>query len=632
MLVTKLNIKNVADQLRYEKSLALDTETTGLRPYQGDRLFSMVISSDKENYYFNFKSYGLGAPVLDYADLTEELWHLWMQPHIIWYMHNAKFDLAMLANEGVEIAGTIHCTEVGARLLKNDLMIYSLGSLALSIGMEKSKAVDEYIKKNKLYTIVQIPGKKKKTKNLHFDQVPFDIISEYAMQDGKVTFVLGEKERLKLAELDARHREKNFFIGKVYANELSVTKTCLAMEAAGVKIDRDYVSAAADYESSLADEAAKKFEDLSGAPFKDSNKVLEKAFKAAGEPISYTEKKNASFTDELLEGMTTPLAKCLQDYRSASKKAQTYYRNFLYYADENGVIHPNMRQAGTATGRFSYSDPNLQNLPKEEDAKLKFIVRRSFVPRDGFCFVMIDYKQMEYRLMLEYAVERGIIKNVQDGLDVHEATANLMGVSRSEAKTLNFMLLYGGGVGKLAKSLGLSLNHAEHLRNLYFSKLPRIQAFVQKAIEATKKNGYVHNWLGRIYYIDYDFAYKAPNYLIQGGCADIVKRAMNSCHAFLGPKKSRLLLQIHDELLFEVHESELHIVDTLKILMESAYIANHLHMACDVDHSWVSWGDKIKGCPNATNKSLPRLINAPNHAQENSKNLLDLERANSAMQ
>jgi DNA polymerase-1 len=270
-------------------------------------------------------------------------------------------------------------------------------------------------------------------------------------------------------------------------------------------------------------------------------------------------------------------------------------------------------------------------------------VRKAFVPRKDFCFVMVDFEQMEYRLMLDYADETDLIAKVLGGLDIHQATADMMSVvspvSRDEAKTLNFMLLYGGGVAKLCMALykpqsseddlkaiyGLKfmkdkmaawiaqtlrlpvkqvchdieeLRKARALRELYFAQLPNVQKFIKNVQKVAENRKHIFTWDGALlHYADDSFAYKAPNGLIQGGCARIVKRAMVELHKFLKDKKSRMLVQIHDELLFEVHKSELSIVPELTRIMSNVYPPKKLAMACSNDHSWKSWGEKVKGEP-----------------------------------
>jgi DNA polymerase-1 len=260
---------------------------------------------------------------------------------------------------------------------------------------------------------------------------------------------------------------------------------------------------------------------------------------------------------------------------------------------------------------------------------------------------MIDFDQMEYRLMLDYAGEKQLIELVKSGLDVHEATAQMMStesrtVSRDEAKTINFMLLYGGGTAKLAMALFPTklpekelklvfeainfwsrfdlaakeafnkidpalvehdkpfLRKAAELKELYFEKLPAVKKFIKSVQNVAIERKTLVNWMGRVYQFPVpESAFKAPNYLIQGGCADIVKIAMGRIAERLRGLKSRMVVQVHDEVVFEIHRDELNIVPELKQILESVYPAKYLPLTCGVDHSWVSWSDKVEGLPNA---------------------------------
>jgi DNA polymerase I-like protein with 3'-5' exonuclease and polymerase domains len=896
---------------------AVDTETTGLRAYLGDRLFSIIIAGEAGSFYFNFQKYpGLAEAWVLGTEHLAKLQLVFSNDSSTFAMHNAKFDLAMLAREGLQVRGRVHCTEATARVLYNRHMTYSLDACAEREGLAKSKAASEYIKKHRLYTDIEVEGGKVE-RQPHYDRLPFPLVSEYGIIDGEITYRLAKKQLEDLATLD--HSTPSNFPSPllVYENEVRLTKTCFKIETVGVKIDRLYCRKALEFERSVAAEAVGAFEKLSGETFKDSAFPLAKAFDAVGETYPRTKPTKSrplgtpSFTDDVLAGFASPMARHLRTYRGASKKANTYYANFLRYADDADRIHANMRQAGTDTGRFSYSEPNCismdtevltfegwcdfsslnensqvacfdqisgsivferplkkwrsfdkrkvlrfynqhfdmlitpehrclfkdrrndklktvpareflkdtkvlhgaqfpssgsifdneailrlliavqadgsfplgrqiiftlskkrkidrlrvllqackiefkemdrahhgtttfcfrkdlalfqgclndkkcfttdllklsalerdiflselrlwdgtstrepieyysnkkinvdivqaiasldgrralirdyrnkkggqcfivnitnrdysltantrqdettsevwclevptsyflarrndktfitgncQNLPKEENQAEKFLVRRAFVPTDkDWCFVMIDYKAMEFRLMLDYVNEKGVIRQIiEEGLDVHEATAKQMGVSRQEAKTLNFLLLYGGGAARLADALGITENEGKSLKRTYFSKLPNISAWTKLVQERAGKLQLLRNWMGRRYHFPYidsptykgHLEHAGPNHLVQGGCADVVKVSMNRIDDFLEKYLSRMLAQVHDELLFEIHRTELDIVPQLVKIMESAYPYKHLPLTCDVAHSWVSWADKVAGYP-----------------------------------
>jgi len=552
-------------------------------------------------YYFNFQSYeGLGDVwVLGKREALNLLRPFFSNQHNVLFLHNAKFDMHMLAQEGIELAGTIYDTEVNGRLLYNRRMTYSLGDLAKEIGLEKSGEVDEYIAKHKLYSWMSSPGKAKRSKQPHFDRVPFSIISRYGEQDALVTLKLGVHQ---LAQLGVEaQRVPNGGLKSLVETESRLVKVCHKMERTGIKIDRAFCTEALAYEQKRAKEAAAEFSDLAGAEFKDSNKELAKAFSKAGEDYPRTAKGNPSFTDDVLEGFTTPLAQLLRTYRDATKRANTYFANFIYFADEHDRIHPNMRQAGTDTGRFSYAEPNLQNCSKDDGSK--YPVRGAFIPSPGYFFAMIDYDQQEFRLLLDYAGEMSVIdKILSQGLDVHQATADQMTVTRTEAKTLNFGLLYGMGSEKLSAALGITVSEASELKEKYFEALPMVKKFIRSVTSKADSRGWIFNWAGRVYHFPLlnnprtgrldRFAYKAPNHLIQGGCGDIMRRAMLRCDELLLEKYSRMLLTIHDELLFEIRDDEEGIIPSLVTALEESYPSRLLKLTASASIGRKSWAEK----------------------------------------
>lgn len=607
MLVTQKNLSSIASSLRGSSYLGLDTETTGLKPYNGDRLFSIIISDAANDYYFNFQPYEDLQPewILSREDTLDELRPIFLQRSTVWAVANAKFDLAILQVEGINIKGEIWDTGPMGRILYNRHMKYGLDAASQRIGASKDNAVEEYISKNRIYTWARNLRGEKKEKLLHYDRVPFGIISKYGEKDGRLVYNLGQHQREKIKE-EIKECEK---LARVVSNEKRLTKVCFDMERIGIRIDRQYSQRGYEYELAEASKAAAKFKEISGHDFVDSGKALQVAFDEVGEKYPTTAKGNPSFTEKVLKDFTSPLAKLVLQHRAATKRACTYYENFLYYADSRDRIHPNMKQDGTDTARFSYSEPNLQNVPKEETGDMK--IRSAFIPTsDEWCLVMIDYDQMEYRLLLEYAKEMAVINAIlHDGLDVHTATAKMMGVTRTEAKTLNFMLLYGGGAQKLADALGITLEKAGQLKQKYFKNLPGVSRFTRRVIEAADSRGWVRNWAGRRYYFPEltdprtgrpsRFAYKAPNHIIQGGCADVMRFGLTDVHEYLKDKRSRLLLTIHDEALFEVHLSELFVIKELRDIMEKVYPHKWLPLTCGVDFSFKNWGDK---------KSIPRNL------------------------
>lgn len=596
MLVTLENFEEVVGRLSLSGSYGLDTETTGLS--WEDRLFSIILHDGKDGFYFNFQEYPGHAP-LPRAKLPD-MAPIFANAESRFFISNAKFDARMLRHEGLEVAGELFCTNAQGRVLTNNFFgakAYSLDAWAKRLGDTKDDRVMDYILEHKLFTTEAIPGKKKLFKKMRFWEVPLPIVQEYGEHDARLHHKVGTHI---LNSIGDRQRE-------ISRNESALTKVCFDMEWKGIKIDTRYVEKASDIEQHAILLHRRRFTELSGRPYIDSGKEFVEAFKALGiTDIPQTEKGNPTFTDDVLEGFENPLAESIRNIRHHEKRLGTYYSSFLHFKDKEDRIHPDLKQGGTETGRFSVSDPNLQNVPKEEDAKHETnpsIVRCSFVPDSGKLFVMLDYSQQEYRMMLDYAGEKKLIDAVMAGADVHQATADLVGISRQRAKTLNFAILYGSGAAKLSKMLGLKLHEAQELRATYFEKLPRVRHFIRQVIEVGKTRGYVVNWAGRKCAIsDPEFAYILPNHLIQGGGADVIKFAMVKIHEILRRTggRSQMVLQIHDEVLLEMDPRDLGLIEEIRAVMESTYRPfNGMRLTTSCEHSFKSWGspDKVKDLP-----------------------------------
>lgn len=611
MIVERNDFDLVIAKLSAPGLYSLDTETTGLKWYDKDKLFSIIIGADAMTYYFNFNDDAdhNGKYPPESARLPRE-WICKLQtaldePNSTWFLHNAKFDMGMLARDGLVPAGKIHCTEAMARLLDSDQKSYSLKNCMLRLQQElgqpvaqKDDGVMAHILKNKLYTDIRIEGKLKPVREMYFNKVPFDIIVPYAEQDAIATRTLGLEQTRKINEISS----ENPTFHRLAEQEKEITRVCFEMEAAGIRLDRAYTEEQYVKELGKKEQAKKEFKAIAGEELCDSGLALSRIFEKEGVSLPLTEKGNREVNKEVLGDIDHPLADVLLEYRAANKLSGTYFSNYLYYMAEDGCIHPNMRQAGTRTGRFSYWEPNLQNVPKADEDNPEVdsaIVRRCFIPEPDYCLFMPDYDQMEYRLMLDEAGEMGVINLIKEGLDVHTATAEMMGrgVTRKQAKTINFMLLYGGGAAKLAAALDIPLNEAKALKGLYFQQLPHVKRWIYRTIKACEIMGYTENWLGRKYDIDPRWAYKAPNYKIQGGAADICKKAMVLIADKLKGKKSRMRLQVHDELIFTMHKNEIDLCPMIVKIMSSVYEHKHLELTAGPSYSWESWGEKSEGYP-----------------------------------
>ena len=562
----------VLDYLHQQHTLAVDAETTGVRWH--DRLFSIEIATREKEFHFDKRILG---------SEFDKLKLLFEKPRT-YYLQNAKFDMRMLHWENIVLRGTILDLEVLVRLYKNDVMSTRLKDTARLFGMEKLNIVDEYISKHKLYTKRQSPHWDKEFKDLHFDRVPVDILGQYAAHDARITFDLCEKI---LPLIDERSRE-------VLDNETALIPICSIAELDGCLIDRAYTSKTLDYEKGLIKDSKDRFLLAAGKIFDGSKSQLLDVFTKAGEDIPKTAKGNPCLDAAALDSFISPLAKIVQEIRFYEKRCSTYYSSFLDLCDERGRLHADMRQAGTTTGRFSYRDPNLQQLSKEdseEDFKRPNLIRACFIPEKDHVLVQFDYAQQEYRLLLAYANQWDLIEKIMGGMDVHQATADMVGISRKHAKTLNFAVLYGSGPDNIASMLGISVDGAVTLRNKYLARLPMVQQFIATVKLTACSRGHVYNWMGRKLHLPGGIrgnAYAVPNHLIQGGGADVCKRAMVDIAPLLSKIGARLHSQIHDALVFQWPKENLDMIPEIVEVMKNAWpIKNGMEMAVDV-----KWSDK----------------------------------------
>lgn len=643
-----VNEGNYSDALRVitsAKTVAIDTETTGLDSFaRGHRLFSVAVSCAKVkkstntrqyiNFYFNFNDEpdytgGESPNLLDRALIRT--WAKAFRDKTL-FLHNAKFDIHMLRHEHLNLLTTgsvIHCTMAQARIVENDLTAYGLDYLGNKyLGITKIDEVKKCVEKNKLYAHVDRPGKDKKEKLKRYELVPYFMMSRYAMRDTEMTYKLGHFQLAKIKEAG---------LEKVSHVEAEITKVTAQMEWLGIKINREFCNEGIEHYSDKMHEILLDWREKTGVKTITGRKDLVKALTDAGVTLEKTAKGNPSLDEKAFSKMDSPLVDIILDYRDAQKKVGTYFGNFLWFADSQDKIHTSLVQTGAATCRFSSRSPNLQNVSKVEEGDEgfadKYLLRRAFIPGVNEQLLMIDYDQMEYRLMLDLAQEMGVIEEILGGLDVHTATANMVGITRKYAKTLNFMLLYGGGIAKICQALFeptlkietlqeieymhtvkdksatqisnrfklehsvvlfnlRELNKARELREKYFKNLPAVKTWIDKTKYQARTYREIHNWYGMRYVFKPGFDYVAPNHVIQGGCAYIIKLAMIDIAKFLKPLRTEMLLQVHDELLFGLHGSESGIVPELVRIMEEAYPAKHLPLTCGVDYSDVSWQDK----------------------------------------
>lgn len=596
---TLLELQNIVKNLAQSPFLSFDTETTGLDPYGPAHLFAVVISTDTENFYFDFNHGYQSGP---YAPLPLE-WVAELTPLFqsgMRFAQNAKFDMHFLNKEGVKFGPecVIACTEVQARLIYNDHRSYKLADIALRYGMEKKGAlVDDWIKANNAYeeTVDQFGNAEKRP---CFERVPFDIMKEYACQDSRITYDIGIRQLRELAEI----AESNKVEGKpefiADGIERAVTPVLFRMERRGIRVNIPYAKEAYYYEENRKEKSQKEITKMIGVPFVDSATALAPIFQALGLPMGKTREGNDSVDADHLTSLKHPVADAVLGYRDALKRSSTYWKNIVNYASFDGFIHPNFRQSGAMTMRMSCTSPNMQNATKEDDSA--YPIRKAFIPRDGFCFVEFDFMAQEFRLAVEYGREQRLSANILLGYDPHTAAAEESRISRKDAKILNFMILFGAGAPKIAAALGCTIQEARILKHKYFKGMPGIRRLIYKATDMAEFQKYVVNWAGaRYHYPDSKWAYKAANSIIQGGCAHITKKALELVEKQL-PPTSHILLAVHDSILIEMPEEDFGCIPAVQEAMVASFQATLMPMGASVEHSFTNWGELVKGAPNVT--------------------------------
>lgn len=571
-----LNIKEL------KKVLFIDTETTGINPHTGAKPFSIIYAVNNEPIvYLSLISYGGTVQVASTAEL-HKLRSIIANCDLV-VMHNAKFDMHMLANIDIHINGAVWCTMANHKLIRNDLLSYALGKLTGN----KSDEVAKWIKANPKLGKIRVNGKLQKA----FFKVPFDIIKPYAVQDVEATRKLFYWQVDKILEL----AEENAGVLDVLRTECETTAMLYRVERRGMLVDEAYTRTQIEATKRRQDMAESAFTSLTGLKFVNSGKFLAPLFAKLGITLELTKKNNPKTGKAALAAMKHPVANLVLQIRETSKKRKTYFENFINLRGKDGAIHCNFKQCGADTMRMSCATPNLQNVPAEDDSDTP--VRGCFIPREGFKYVSIDFSAQEMRCVIDSAREDELAAKIIAGHDVHEATGKLMGVSRKIGKNLGFSILYGSGIARLANGLSITIDEARRLKALYFDRLPRVKMLSNALTNTAEMYGCIVTRYGNTLFVDPDSAYAATNYFVQGTCAIHTKKAAVAVDKMLhwNGAKSAIVCVIHDEILLEMHLSELHLIPEIRSLMEKAYPHAILPMGTSVEVYVDRWGGVVCG-------------------------------------
>jgi len=555
---------------------AFDTETTSINYMEAEIVgFSLSVNANEAAYIPVAHDYP-GAP--DQLPRNEVLAKMrgWLEDGTRKKVgHHLKYDAHILARYKIALQG-----------MQYDSMLesYVLNSVATRHDMDS--VARRYLGRETIH-FEDVAGKG--AKQLTFNQVDLEIAAPYAAEDADVTLQLHQTLWELLGE--------NPLLRSVYVDiEQPLVPILLAMEETGVLVDRKMLTTQSGELAKKMIELEAKAHDLAGGPFNlgSPKQLQEILFERLGLPvIRKTPKGQPSTAEDVLVELADDydLPAVIIDYRSVSKLKSTYTDKLPLQIDAStGRIHTSYHQAVAATGRLSSTDPNLQNIPIRTPEGRR--IRQAFIAPPGQLLLAADYSQIELRIMAHLSADRGLVQAFADEQDVHRATAaEVFGMAladvtddqRRSAKAINFGLMYGMSAFGLAKQLGIGRGEAQEYVNLYFDRYPGIKAYMDTIREKARRDGYVETVFGRRLYLPEindrnanrrQYAERtAINAPMQGTAADIIKKAMISVHQWLHDEQpgARMIMQVHDELVFEVDKDNVDAVRERVIeLMNSA--------------------------------------------------------------
>ena len=541
-----------------------DTETTSLDPMAAQIVGLSFSVSPHEAAYVPLMHRYPGTP--DQLSLSDTLARLkpWFEDASrAKVAQNAKYDMHVLANHGIRVAGVLHDTLLQSYVLESHKP-HDMDSMAMRhLGV-------------KTITYEEVAGKG--AGQIGFDQVSVETATQYSAEDADITLQL----HLSLSPQVSADEK----LARVYRDiEMPVMPVLLAMERHGVLIDSRRLEAQSAELGQKMLVLEKEAHELAGQPFNvNSPKQLQEIlFEKHGLPvIKKTPSGTPSTDEEVLEQLALdhPLPKRILDYRGLSKLKSTYTDKLPRMVNpRTGRVHTNYGQAIAVTGRLSSTEPNLQNIPVRTAEGRR--IREAFIAPEGHRILSADYSQIELRIMAHLSSDEALLKAFREGADVHRATAaEIFGIAtdqvsseqRRYAKVINFGLIYGMSAFGLASQLGIERSAAQQYMDRYFMRYPGVADYMQRTRQAARESGFVETVFGRRLYLPDIRAQNqgrrqgaeraAINAPMQGTAADLIKLAMVSVQNWLVGKAlgTKLVMQVHDELVLEVPEAEIDLV------------------------------------------------------------------------
>ncbi|NOI91108.1 DNA polymerase I [Vibrio splendidus] len=565
------------EKLKAAELFAFDTETDSL-DYMVANLVGLSFATEE----------GVAAyvPVAhDYLDAPQQLDRDWVLEQLKPILEddaqakvgqNLKYDMSVLARYGIEMKGIKHDTMLASYVFNSVGGKHDMDSLALRFLQHSCISFE------------QIAGKGKK--QLTFNQIELGEASPYAAEDADVT--------LRLHNRLMENIEQDEKLKTIYEEiEVPLIPVMSRIERTGVFIDDMLLGAQSQEIAVRLDELEQKAYEIAEQEFNmNSPKQLQAIlFEKMGLPvIKKTPSGAPSTNEEVLQELALdyPLPKLIIEYRGLAKLKSTYTDKLPKMINaETGRVHTSYHQAVTATGRLSSTDPNLQNIPIRNEEGRR--IRQAFVAQHGWKILAVDYSQIELRIMAHLSADKALLEAFQQGKDIHAATAaEIIGVAidqvtteqRRRAKAVNFGLIYGMSAFGLAKQLGIPRGEAQHYMDTYFERYPGVMQYMEDTRSAASEQGFVETIYGRRLHLPEIQSRNgmrrkaaeraAINAPMQGTAADIIKKAMLLVDEWIqaeGDGRVKLLMQVHDELVFEVQESALAEIESkVQQLMESA--------------------------------------------------------------
>ena len=585
--VADADYNTVLDEQSFEKWLkalssaqiiAFDTETTSLNYMQAELVgVSFSVEAGKAAYVPVSHQYPGAPQQLSREYVLEKLKPLLQDASLKKVGQNLKYDMSILARYGIELKGIAFDTMLESYVLDSTGSRHNMDALA-----------EKYLNHKNIH-FEDIAGKGKK--QLTFDQIDLQQAGPYAAEDADITLQLHQALWPRL-EPEAK------LAGLLQDMEVPLLSVLSRIERNGVRIDRGMLKQQGNELGKRLHELEQQAYSIAGREFNmGSPKQIGQIFFEELElpVIAKTPKGAPSTAEHVLQELADQgheLPGIILEHRGLSKLKSTYVDALPKMVDpQTGRVHTSYHQAVAATGRLSSSDPNLQNIPVRTEEGRR--IRKAFIPADGHIMVAADYSQIELRIMAHLSADPGLLKAFSEGLDVHAATAaEVFGVDsieavtpdqRRSAKAVNFGLIYGMSAFGLAKQLDIGRAEAQGYVDLYFDRYPGVKEFMDKTREAAHEKGYVETLFGRRLYLPEINSRNgmrrqaaertAINAPMQGTAADIIKRAMLAVDGWIQAREPHLkmLMQVHDELVFEIHQDELQSsIETIRQQMQSA--------------------------------------------------------------